>query len=64
MIIKTKTNINSHIGFIVEGVGVRAIPVPGGYKVNYGEHTGIFIPEDAAFPLNDGPKTDNRKSRI
>lgn len=53
MVIKTVKDVCYSDGArIVAGVGLRATPVDGGYKVTAYEHTGRIVPLDAAINLN------------
>lgn len=67
MIIKTTKSVCcSDGGRIVSGVGLRAQPVPGGYKVISYEHTGRFIPADAAMVMSgidDEPRSGKEKRK-
>ncbi|MBY0011485.1 hypothetical protein [Paenibacillus typhae] len=53
MIIKTTQSLTASTGQIVSGVAFRAKRERDGYRINCGEHSGIFVPGTAAFVLSD-----------
>lgn len=61
MIIKTRKDVcYPDGGRIVAGVGLRVIPVDGGYKVTAYEHTGRVVPIDAAIILDQDKEIETR----
>lgn len=63
MIIKTIENLNVPTGSIVSGASFRAIRERDGYRINLGEHSGIFVPGEAAFVLSDRQNDEDGRSR-
>jgi hypothetical protein len=53
MIIKTTQSLTAPTGQIVSGVAFRAKRERDGYRINSGEHDGIFVPAAAAFVISD-----------
>lgn len=63
MIIKTTQSLTAATGQIVSGVAFRAIRERDGYRINLGEHIGIFVPGDAAFVLSDQQNDEDGRRR-
>ncbi|WP_341348616.1 hypothetical protein [Paenibacillus sp. FSL H3-0469] len=64
MIIKTTQSLTAATGHIVSGVSFRAKRERDGYRINLGEHSGIFVPGNAAFILSDlQDEPDGRRRR-
>lgn len=63
MIIKTTINLNPPTGTIVSGVSFRAKRERDGYRINSGEHTGLFVPASAAFVLEDIEYSEDGRKR-
>lgn len=64
MVIKTTQNIASPSGAIVSGTSFRAKRERDGYRINSGEHSGLFVPNHSAFVIFDfALETDGRSRR-
>ncbi|WP_375104071.1 hypothetical protein ACDZ28_04090 [Paenibacillus sp. RS8] len=59
MIIKTTQNLSAPSGSIVSGVTFRAIRERDGYRINSGEHNGIYVPDTCAMVLSDVQVDEN-----
>lgn len=59
MIIKTIQNLSAPSGSIVSGVTFRATRERDGYRINSGDHSGIYVPGTCAIVLSDVQLDEN-----